>query len=106
MTPRSSASGGEALRRDPKGLVALGSRDPNSGKLVLSPSRTLPTARAYEEEFLLHPDGRTLHCYAGLLTHWNDGRYAEVEDNGVKQQLHAWLHDGAAVPLQPADQVA
>jgi len=84
---------GQALEIDTDGCIQLGSRDPQSGKLVLSPTRTLPTAEAYVREFHLHPDGRTLHCYAGLLTEWRDNRYCELEDNAVKKRLQVWLHD-------------
>ena len=84
---------GKALRVATDGCIALGSREPVSGRLVLSPSRTLPTAEAFVNEFHLHPDSRTLHCYAGLLSAWEDNRYCELEDNAVKQQLQAWLHD-------------
>lgn len=44
-------------------------------------------------DFHQHPDGRTLHCHAGLLSEWRDNRYCEQEDNAVKQRLQAWLHD-------------
>ena len=84
---------GKALDVGADGCIALGSRERVSGRLVLSPSRTLPTAEAFVNEFHLHPDSRTLHCYAGLLNAWQDNRYCELEDNAVKQQLQAWLHD-------------
>ena len=84
---------GKALHVASDGCIALGSREPVNGRLVLSPSRTLPTAEAFVNEFHLHPDSRTLHCYAGLLSAWQDNRYCELEDNAVKQQLQAWLHD-------------
>ncbi|MCG3180457.1 MAG: hypothetical protein BIFFINMI_02818 [Phycisphaerae bacterium] len=73
--------------------VALGTRDPVSGKLVLSTSRTLPTAEAFIREFRTHPDGRTMHSYAGLLMEWRGNRYVEVEDGTVKNLLQPWLHD-------------
>jgi putative DNA primase/helicase len=75
------------------GLVALGGRDPKTGKLVLSPKRTLPTADAYLEEFHSHADGRTLHAYGGLLLAWRGNRYCEVEDDALRQRLLPWLHD-------------
>jgi putative DNA primase/helicase len=83
---------GVTLDRDADGCIHLGGHDPQSGRLVLSPSRTLPTAEAFIREFQFHPDGRTMHCYASLLWHWTLNRYAELEDNAVKQRLQSWLH--------------
>ncbi len=73
-------------------LVPLGQPDPGSGRLVLSPRRTLPTADAYVREFNRHPDGRTLHGFGGLLVEWRGNRYCEVEDGSIKQRLQTWLH--------------
>lgn len=72
--------------------VALGQRDPKTGRLVLSPKRTLPTAEAYVREFNQHADGRTLHGYGGLLMEWRGNRYSQVEEEWVKQRLQPWLH--------------
>lgn len=77
---------------DEDGQIRLGTRDPATGKLVLSPKRTLPTAQAYIAEFHEHPEGRTLHSYAGLLLDWRNNRYAEIEDEAIKQRLQSWLH--------------
>lgn len=77
---------------DEGGLIALGSRDPVTAKLVLSPKRTLPTAAAYVSEFHGHPDGRTIHSHAGQLLVWRQNRYVALEDAAVRQQLHSWLH--------------
>lgn len=74
------------------GLIALGGHDPATGKLVLSPKRTLPTAQAFVREFHAHPDGCTLQCQAGMLLRWTDNRYVELEDGAVKRQLQGWLH--------------
>lgn len=75
------------------GLVPLGSCDPATGRLVLSPRRTLPTAQAYVRQFHAHQDGRTLQSYAGLLWAWRRNRYVEVEDESLRQQLQPWLHE-------------
>lgn len=72
--------------------VPLGQREPGTGRLVLSPRRTLPTAEAYAREFHQHADGRTLHGYAGLLLEWRDNRYCQVEDEAIKHRLQPWLH--------------
>jgi hypothetical protein len=84
---------GLALEVDADGCIGLGGRDPLSGRLVLSPKKTLPTAEAYVREYHLHPKGRTIQCYAGLLMKWLDNRYSEVEDNAVKKRLQVWLHE-------------
>lgn len=73
------------------GGIALGDRDPKTGRLVLSPTRTLPTARRYVDEFHGHPDGRTLHAYGGQLMAWSHNRYRPVEDGIVRQRLQGWL---------------
>ncbi len=84
---------GSALETDQDGLIALGCRDPETGKLVLAPRRTLPTAQAHVREFQMHPEGRTLHNYAGLLMEWHDNHYVVVEDAALKKRLQPWLHD-------------
>ena len=92
---------GQALQVASNGCIALGSREPASGKLVLSPTRTLPTAQAFVRDFHTHPDGRALVCYAGLLMEWRDNRYAEVEDGAAKQVLQSWLHDALRYYYNP-----
>jgi P4 family phage/plasmid primase-like protien len=72
--------------------VPLGTIDPETKKLVLSPRRTLPTAEAFVREFHTHPDGRTLLSWAGLLLSWQGNRYADVEDESLKNRLLPWLH--------------
>jgi len=76
----------------PDGPVALGDRDPATGRVVLSPRRTLPTAEAFVREFYAHPDGRTLLSYANLLMEWRENRYVEIEDETLRQRLQPWLH--------------
>ena len=84
---------GAALATDVDGCVKLGNRDPGTGRLVLSPRRTLPTAEAYVREFHMHPDGLTLRSYASMLLVWRDNHYAEVEDATMRNRLQPWLHD-------------
>lgn len=74
------------------GLVPLGEVDRASGRLVLSPRITLPTAEAYVREFHHHVDARTLHGYGGLMMAWKDNRYCEIEDEAIKHRLQPWLH--------------
>jgi putative DNA primase/helicase len=73
--------------------VRLGDKDPETGRIVLSPRRTLPTARAFIKEFYTRPEWCTIQSYAGLLMSWRGNRYAEVEDEAVRNQLLPWLHD-------------
>lgn len=84
---------GSALEVDEEGLVKLGNRDPDTGRLVLSPRRTLPTAHAFVREFCTHPDGATSRCYAGILMEWRDNHFVAVEDGSVRNRLQPWLHD-------------
>lgn len=76
----------------PAGLVPLGGHDPNTGRLVLSPKKTLPTAEAFVREFHQHDEGRTLHSYAGLLLQWKNNRFVEIEEEALKNTLQTWLH--------------
>jgi putative DNA primase/helicase len=78
---------------DDDGLIALGSRDPTTGRVVLSARRTLPTAIAYVNEHHAHFDGRTLHSHAGLLLEWEGSRYVEFEEAGALSRLAPWLHE-------------
>ena len=78
---------------DGDGIVPLGERVPDSGRLVLSPKRTLPTAEAYVSEFCTHPEGRTLVAHGGVLMEWRDNRYQPLEEASMKNRLQPWLHD-------------
>ncbi|MCC7424468.1 MAG: bifunctional DNA primase/polymerase [Planctomycetaceae bacterium] len=84
---------GAALEVDEAGLIALGNRDPQTGRLVLSPKRTLPTAQAFVGDFHVHPGGRTLQSHAGLIMEWRENRYVEVEDEAIRHRLQEWLHE-------------
>lgn len=90
---------GEQPQPDPEdefeipGLIPLGQKH-KSGRRVLSPARTLPTAKAFIEEFFTHPDGRILNHFAGQFVEWKGNRYVAIEDLAVKQLLQRWLHRG------------
>jgi putative DNA primase/helicase len=73
--------------------VPLGSRDPATNRLVLSNRKTLPTAKAFVDEFHTHADGHTLASYAGLMMAWQGNRYVEVEDEALRHRLQPWLHE-------------
>jgi len=110
-----AAAGGEdEPPRDDAGRVALGQVDPGSGRLILSPRRTLPTARAYVRQFATWSEPppepppaaegqpppepprprrlRTLHSYGGQLLTWQDNHYVPIEPGAVAGRLLAWLH--------------
>lgn len=74
------------------GLVPLGTPDPETGRVVLSPRRTLPTAEAFVREFHQHTDGRTLVNYAGMFMAWRGNRWAEIEGESLTSTLQPWLH--------------
>ncbi len=70
----------------------LGSTDPATNKLILSTQRTLPTAKAYTQQFHNHPDGLTLCHYAGMLFEWRGSHYRELESSTMRHRLLPWLH--------------
>jgi len=84
-------AGGQAQSID-EGFVALGQRDPATGRLVLSPRKTLPTAEAFIADFHHHADGRTLHSYAGTILVWHGNRFIEIEEESLRQKMQPWLH--------------
>jgi putative DNA primase/helicase len=77
--------------------IPLGQTDPATGRVVLSPKRTLPTAEAYLQAHHTHTDAtgataRTLRCHGGILWGWQTNRYINLEDNYVRGRLLPWLH--------------
>jgi putative DNA primase/helicase len=96
--PRKPRGPSAVSASDPEGdeeqeIVPLGERDPDTNRVVLSSKRTLPTAAAFARDFYTHPDGRTLHHFAGMFVAWKDGRFVEIEDAAIRNQLHRWLHN-------------
>ncbi|MBE7461911.1 MAG: hypothetical protein HS116_00330 [Planctomycetes bacterium] len=89
-SPHASGEFGEVSSE--RELVQLGQLDPQTQRLVLSPRRTLPTAESFLREFYAHPEGRTLQYYAGMLWRWQGNRYAEIEEETLKNTLQLWLH--------------
>jgi len=81
----------------------LGERRPDSGRLVLSTRRTLPTAQAFVREFHTWQSSaagggcagplRTLHHVDGRLVVWRDGRYVDVPQRAIRGNLFRWLHE-------------
>ncbi|MFN0137986.1 MAG: phage/plasmid primase, P4 family [Phycisphaerae bacterium] len=87
---------GRALRPpevDGDNLIKLGERNPENGRLVLSPSKTLPTAIAYIDELHTHEGCPTIVRYADTFMTWHGNRYATIEDASIRHRLQAWLHD-------------
>jgi putative DNA primase/helicase len=87
-----AAPGGDGDEHGDEGLVPLGTRDPKTHRLVLSPRKTLPTAEAFVGEFHHHREGRTLYSYAGALLTWRGNRFVEIEEETLRQKLQPWLH--------------
>jgi putative DNA primase/helicase len=82
--------------------IVLGEPDPESGRLVLSPKRTLPTAEAYVREFHQHRGGgRTLHNYHGTLIAHRGNQYVQIEDASIKHDLQPWLHRAVRIQFNP-----
>jgi putative DNA primase/helicase len=77
------------------GPIPLGQRDPETGRIVFSPTKTLPTALAFIDQFYSHRDGRTLHNYDGQWLAWKGNRYVEIAPDALKNRLLPWLHDAA-----------
>lgn len=90
--PEDAAQEEKAPEEDGDALVKLGEHDPDTGQLVLSPRRTMPTADAFVRQFHSLPDGRTIHSYAGMFLGWRDNRFSEIEDQTIRNQLQPWLH--------------
>jgi len=90
---------GAALETEADGLVKLGTRDPATGRLVLSARRTLPTAEAFIRDFHTHTDGWMLRSYASQLMEWRGNRYVPLEDGTLKNRLQPWLHDALRYTL-------
>ena len=91
--PSSAAREGEESAAAIPKVVPLGEIYPGTKRLILSPKRTLPTAVVFVRKFHTRPEGRTLHCWAGLLLTWRENRYVEIEDEALRNKLLPWLHD-------------
>jgi len=64
--------------------------DAKTGNVILSVTRTLPTAMAFMHEF--YPDN-SLVAHAGLLYGWQGSRYEVLEPDMIRNKLQRWLHD-------------
>lgn len=82
-------------QREPVGVTPLGERDPETGRVVLSPRRTLPTAKAFVRDHQSHPDARTIHAFADTFYGWTDNRFTPTADAALRNQLQSYLHDAA-----------
>lgn len=74
-----------------EGPFALGEPDSESGRLVLSRQRTLPTARAYLRQFHSHPEHPTLIAHGDGFYEWQSNRWSPITDGSVGQRLFEWL---------------
>jgi putative DNA primase/helicase len=91
-TPGAAPAAGDGDDHGDEDLVPLGTRDPQTKRLVLSPKKTLPTAKAFIAEFHHHREERTLYSYAGTLLAWRGNRFMEIEEETLRHKLQPWLH--------------
>lgn len=73
--------------------VPLGEPDPETGRVILSPNRTPPTAYAFLRDNYTTDGTTTLVSYGQGLWSWRGNRYELVEDASVENELFPWLHD-------------
>lgn len=73
--------------------VPLGQRDPVSGRIVLSPKRTIPTAKAYVRLHHTHPDGPTLRYHGAVIWEWRMNKYVPIDDDELSSRIFPWLHE-------------
>jgi putative DNA primase/helicase len=85
---------------EPSSTGSLGERD-QSGNLILSPKRTMPTARAFVREFYTHPDGPTLTTYSQMPFIWRNNRHEPGEWAMIEAELFPWLHEASRYIQNP-----
>lgn len=91
----------QALDADERAASPLGTRHADTGRLILDPKKTQPTAEAYVAEFHAHPDAYTLRSRHGAMLEWRDNHYRAISDATLKHRLQPWLH--RALRLKVAD---
>lgn len=64
--------------------------DEKTERLILSTSRTLPTAQSFMAEF--YPDN-SLVAHGGLLYGWTGSHYEQLEPDMIRNKLQRWLHE-------------
>jgi len=72
---------------------AEGSRHSSSGAIVLNPSRTQPSAKAFLLEKYHHAEGFTLKHYNGDFYCWTGRNYNQVPIELIKKEMQNWLTD-------------
>jgi P4 family phage/plasmid primase-like protien len=83
----------ETTQADAQGdALGLGIRDPASGRVILSPKQTLPTAQAFVDEHYQHNGLPTLRAFGDTFWRWANNCYYPIEDAELRNQLHPWLH--------------
>ena len=83
----------ERLNEDDE--VNIGYRDRLTGKLVLDPTQTLPTADAFISEFAGENGIRTIHYHKKDLYIWRDNAYQRQDPEILENWLYPWLHNAA-----------
>jgi len=73
--------------------VALGNRDPATGRIVLSTTQTLPSAKEFIAEHFTRDGMTTLVSYAGQFWAWSNNHYTAIEDEAIRQILYPWLQE-------------
>ena len=77
----------------------LGARHPDTGRLILDPKRTVPTAEAFVGEFHGHADGTTLRSHHGQFLEWGANHWTEVSDAALRSRIQPWLHRAHALKI-------
>jgi P4 family phage/plasmid primase-like protien len=67
----------------------------HTGRIMLSPKKTLPTAQAYIKFHYSHPDHDTIVFCGGVFYLWHQDRncWREVEPKYLERNLGRWLHE-------------
>ncbi|NOT01035.1 MAG: hypothetical protein HOP29_10445 [Phycisphaerales bacterium] len=79
----------------------IGERDPVTGKLILSSSDPLPSARVFIRERFRHDGMNTLRHYAGSFRVWRGNRYIPVEDDGLRADVYRFTEDAVIAKTMP-----
>lgn len=86
-----------ATGAEPSVVARLGERDASSGRLVLDPRHSLPSAQAFLREHYQHVDRPKLIHQSGEFFEWTDNCYRFISDERLRARIFPWL-DGAFRP--------
>ncbi|HKQ50463.1 MAG TPA: phage/plasmid primase, P4 family [Phycisphaerae bacterium] len=71
----------------------VGAYDPDTGKLILSPSDPLPSARAFLRERFTVDKMLILRFYAGVFFVWRENRYTLLADDELRSILYTFTEN-------------